>query len=261
MGNMLIDSHAHLDGESFDEDRAELIEELKSSGVEFVINPGANMKSSRAVVKLVADYPMIYGAVGVHPHDTVDMVDQDLEELERLSKAEKIVAIGEIGLDYYYEHSPREVQKQRFREQIALAKKVKLPIIVHERDAAQDVFDIISSEADGELRGVIHCYSGSFELAKEYIKLGFYISFAGPVTFKNAKKPKEVAAQIPLDSLLIETDSPYMTPVPYRGKRNNPSYVRYIAETIAELKGISYEEVARKTNENAKRLFGLAEGL
>lgn len=251
----LIDSHAHLDGSQFDEDREELVEKLSEAGVEIVINPGANMESSRKIVELVEAYDIIYGAVGVHPHDTVDMVDSDIDELRELAKRDKIVAIGEIGLDYYYDHSPREVQKQRFREQIVLAKELDLPIIVHERDAAQDVFDIISSEADGKLRGVIHCYSGSVEMAKEYIKLGFYISFAGPVTFKNAKKPKEVATEIPLEHLLVETDSPYMAPVPYRGKRNDPSYVRYIAETIAELKGISYEQVAEQTNRNAKQLF------
>lgn len=251
----LIDSHAHLDGSQFDEDREELVEKLSEAGVEIVINPGANMESSRKIVELVEAYDIIYGAVGVHPHDTVDMVDSDIDELRELAKRDKIVAIGEIGLDYYYDHSPREVQKQRFREQIVLAKELDLPIIVHERDAAQDVFDIISSEADGKLRGVIHCYSGSVEMAKEYIKLGFYISFAGPVTFKNAKKPKEVATEIPLEHLLVETDSPYMAPVPYRGKRNDPSYVRYIAETIAELKGISYEQIAEQTNRNAKQLF------
>ncbi|OHW61448.1 putative deoxyribonuclease YcfH [Andreesenia angusta] len=255
MAAKLIDSHAHLDGSQFDEDRDELIAKLSEAGVEMVINPGANMESSREIVELVKAHSIVYGAVGVHPHDTVDMVDSDIEELRTLARREKIVAIGEIGLDYYYDHSPREVQKQRFREQIALAKELDLPIIVHERDAAQDVFDIISSEADGKLRGVIHCYSGSAEMAREYIKLGFYISFAGPVTFKNAKKPKEVAAEIPLEHLLVETDSPYMAPVPYRGKRNDPSYVRYIAETIAELKGISYEQVAEQTNRNAKQLF------
>lgn len=257
MDSKLIDSHAHLDGEQFDEDRDEIIAGLTASGVELVINPGANMESSRRVAEIVEKYPIVYGAVGVHPHDTVDMQDDDIEELRILAKGEKIVAIGEIGLDYYYDHSPRDIQKTRFREQIRLAKELDLPIIVHERDASQDVFDIISSESDGRLRGVIHCYSGSTEMAREYIKLGFYISFAGPVTFKNAKKPKEVSSELPLDRLLIETDSPYMAPVPYRGKRNDPSYVRYIAETIADLKGIEYGEVVKKTNENTKRLFKL----
>lgn len=253
----LIDSHAHLDGSQFDVDRDELIEKLSDAGIEYVINPGADMNSSRKIAELVKEHSIVYGAVGVHPHDAVDMVDEDIEELRELARGEKIVAIGEIGLDYYYEHSPREVQKQRFREQIRLAKQLNLPIIVHEREAAQDVFDIISSEADGNLRGVIHCYSGSAEMAREYIKLGFYISFAGPVTFKNAKKPKEVAAEIPLEHLLLETDSPYMAPVPYRGKRNDPSYVRYIAETIAELKGLSYEQVVEQTNANTKKLFSI----
>lgn len=254
---MLIDSHAHLDGESFDEDRDALIKSFKDSGVEAVVVPGSDMESSRKIVELVKVYENIYGAVGVHPHEVAGLTESDIDELRKLAGNGKIVAIGEIGLDYYYEYSPRDVQKEYFRKQIALAKELELPIIVHERDAAQDVFQIIREEADGKLTGVIHCYSGSIELAREYIKLGFYISFAGPVTFKNAKKPKEVSKEIPLERLLVETDSPYMTPVPYRGKRNDPTYVRYVAEEIAALKGISFEELAKQTTLNAKKLFGI----
>lgn len=254
---MLIDSHAHLDGESFDDDRDALIKSFKASGVEAVVVPGSDMESSRKIVKLVKVYENIYGAVGVHPHEVAGLTESDIDELRKLAGNGKIVAIGEIGLDYYYEYSPRDVQKEYFRKQIALAKELELPIIVHERDAAQDVFQIIREEADGKLTGVIHCYSGSIELAREYIKLGFYISFAGPVTFKNAKKPKEVSKEIPLERLLVETDSPYMTPVPYRGKRNDPTYVRYVAEEIAALKGISFEELAKQTTLNAKKLFGI----
>lgn len=254
---MLIDSHAHLDDEVFDEDREELINSFKEAGIDAVIVPAANMESSRKIADIIKGYDFLYGAVGVHPHDTKDMKEEDLEEIERLSKEERIVAIGEIGLDYYYENTEREIQKKWFREQIKLAKKLNLPIIVHEREAAQDVYDIISDENDDSLRGVIHCYSGSIEMAREYMKLGFYISFAGPVTFKNAVKPKEVSKEIPLDRILVETDSPYLTPVPYRGKRNNPTYVRYVAEQIADLKGISLEELAEAAKANTIELFGL----
>lgn len=254
---MLIDSHAHLDGESFDEDRDEIIKSFKDNEIEAVMIPASNIESSKRIVEIVKNYDCLYGAVGVHPHDVKELKDDDINLIEELAKSKKIKAIGEIGLDYYYEHSDRETQKIWFRKQIRLAKKLKLPIIVHEREATKDVFDIISEEKDESLTGVIHCYSGSYEIAKEYIKMDFFISFAGPVTFKNAVKPKEVAKNIPLDRLLIETDSPYLTPVPFRGKRNNPIYVRYIAEQIANLKEISFEEVAENTKKNAIKLFDL----
>lgn len=254
---MLIDSHAHLDSKEFDKDREEIVKSFKDLGIEYTIVPAANMKSSNKIVKLIKEYDELYGAVGVHPHDTKDMKIEDIEELFKLSEEEKVIAIGEIGLDYYYEYTDREIQKKWFREQIKLAKKIGLPIIVHEREAAKDVFDIISSEYDETLKGVIHCYSGSLEMAKKYIDLGFFISFAGPVTFKNAIKPKEVAKDIPLDRLLVETDSPYLTPVPFRGKRNNPTYVKYVAEEIAKLKDISLEELEKITNKNTKILFNL----
>lgn len=254
---MLIDSHAHLDSKEFDKDREEIVKSFKDLDIEYTIVPAANMKSSNKIVKLIKEYDELYGAVGVHPHDTKDMKIEDIEELFKLSEEEKVIAIGEIGLDYYYEYTDREIQKKWFREQIKLAKKIGLPIIVHEREAAKDVFDIISSEYDETLKGVIHCYSGSLEMAKNYIDLGFFISFAGPVTFKNAIKPKEVAKDIPLDRLLVETDSPYLTPVPFRGKRNNPTYVKYVAEEIAKLKDISLEELEKITNKNTKILFNL----
>lgn len=255
---MFIDSHAHLDDERFDEDREILIESLKENNIDLVFNIGADIKSSKASVQLAKKFENIYAVVGVHPHDAKDVEEDYLDILRELSKEEKVVAIGEIGLDYYYDNSPRDIQKKVFKEQLDLAKKLDLPVVIHTRDAAQETFDILKEAAEGEkLRGIMHCYSGSVEMAMEYIKLGFYISLGGPVTFKNSKVAKEVAKAIPLDRLLIETDCPYLTPEPYRGKRNEPKYVKYTAEAIAELRGISVEEVAKATSENAKTIFGI----
>ncbi|RKD28849.1 TatD family hydrolase [Thermohalobacter berrensis] len=254
---MLIDTHAHLDDGRFDRDREEIIKSLKENDIDIVINPGANVATSVKAVSLAEKYENIYAAVGVHPHDAKDINDDTLELLKSLANKEKVVAIGEAGLDYHYDNSPRDIQRKWFREQIRLAKELDLPIIVHSRDAHKDTFDIIKEENTDNLRGVLHCYSGSAELAREYIKMGFYISLAGPVTFKNAKTPKQVAKEISLDYLLIETDSPYLTPHPHRGKRNEPLYVRYVAGMIAELKEISFEKVAKKTSENAKKLFNI----
>ncbi|NLX62749.1 MAG: TatD family hydrolase [Tissierellia bacterium] len=254
---MLIDSHAHLDDRRFDKDRDEIIKSLEEAGVELVINPGADVSSSIKAVALAEKYPNIYAAVGVHPHDAKTMDENTIDLLRSFTKREKVVAIGEIGLDYHYDNSPRDVQRKRFREQLALAKEVGLPVIIHSRDAAKDTYDILEEAQDGSLKGVMHCYSGSIEMAMEYIKLGFYISLAGPVTFKNARVAKEVAKAVPIDRLLIETDAPYLTPEPYRGKRNEPVYVRYVAGTIAELRGMTFEEVAKKTAENTKRLFNI----
>lgn len=254
---MLIDSHAHLDDKRFDKDRADIIKNLKKENVSIVINPGASFASSVRAVSLSEKYDLIYAAVGIHPHDVKDMDENTIEALENLAKREKVVAIGEIGLDYYYDNSPRDLQKKWFREQIKLAKKVKLPIIVHDRDAHADTLHIIKEELDDNLTGVLHCYSGGAQLAKEFIEMGFYISFAGPITFNNSKVSKLVAKEIPLDKILIETDSPYLTPHPHRGKRNEPLYVHYVAQMIAQIKEISFEEVARVTSQNTKTLFKL----
>lgn len=254
---VLIDSHAHLDDRRFDKDREEIIKSLKADEVDIVINPGADFLSSVKAVSLAEKFENIYAAVGIHPHEAKAMDDNTIDILRDLAKKKKVIAIGEIGLDYHYDNSPRDIQKQRFREQIRLAKELKLPIIVHDREAHKDTFDIISQELDENLTGVLHSFSSSAEMAKKYIDMGFYISFSGPITFKNAKQPKEVAKEIPLEYILIETDSPYLTPEPKRGKRNQPLNVRYIAGKIAELKGISFEEVARKTSENTKRLFNI----
>src|SRR5690625_4152955 len=219
---MLIDSHVHLDDKRFDKDRHELIQSLKDNGVELVINIGADLRSSINSVRLAEKYENIYATVGVQTHTTKDVDTETIKKLKELTKEKKVVAIGEIGLDFYYDNSPRELQRKWFKEQLKLAKEVDLPVVIHSRDAAQETFDILKEAQDGKLEGVMHCYSGSLEMAKEYIKLGFYISIAGPVTFKNARVVREVAKGIPLDKLLIETDCPYLTPAPHRGKRNQP---------------------------------------
>ena len=254
---MLIDSHAHLDDPKFNKDRDRLIKSLKQNDISLVINVGADVSSSIKSVKLADEYENIYAAVGVHPHSAKEMDDSTIDVLKAFAKRDKVVAIGEIGLDFHYDNSPRDIQRKWFIEQIKLAKELNMPIIVHSRDADQETFDILKEEADERLRGVLHCYSGSAEMAKDYIDLGFYISLAGPVTFKNARKPKEVAKVVPMDKLLIETDSPYLTPEPHRGKRNEPLYVRHVASMIAELRGMDFEDVGRITSENTKRLFNI----
>ena len=254
---MLIDSHAHLDDKRFNRDRKKLIENFENDGLELVVNIGADLKSSIDSVKLAEEYENIYAAVGVHPHSAKELDDDMLEIIRSFASREKVVAIGEIGLDYYYDNSPRDVQKIWFKKQLDLAKEVDLPVVIHTRDASQETFDILKEAQDGTLRGVLHCYSGSLEMALEYIKMGFYISLAGPVTFKNSKESKKVAQGVPLERLLIETDSPYLTPEPNRGKRNEPAYVRYVAAEIAELRGISYEELIEATSRNTKELFGI----
>lgn len=260
MTMIFFDSHAHYDDKRFKEDKAELLSLMPQNKVGYIVNAAADMTSSNEGIRLAEKYPFIYTAVGVHPHN-VDHLDKDnggkavLDRLEQLTKNPKVVAIGEIGLDYYYEHSPREVQRIWFNRQMELAKKVELPIIVHSRDAAQETFDMI--QASGLKSGVIHCFSGSAEMAKEYIKLGFYIGIGGTLTFNNARKTVEVIEQIPLASVLIETDAPYLTPVPHRGKRNDSTYLIHVAEKIAQIKNISLEEVARITTHNAKDLFAI----
>lgn len=252
---MLIDSHVHLDDERFDGDRDILINSLKDNGIELVINIGADMDSSMNSIELSKRYDNIYAAIGVHPHSASEMTEKTLDELRDMAKEDKVIAIGEIGLDYYYDNSPRDIQRKWFREQLELAKELDLPVIIHSRDATKETYDIIKEAQDGTLRGVLHCFSGSVEVAMEYIKLGFYISIGGTVTFKNARVVREVAEVVSLDRLLIETDCPYLTPEPYRGKRNEPMFVKYVAEKIADIRGISVEELAKLTNKNTKELF------
>ena len=255
---MLFDSHAHLDNPRFNEDRDELIKSFKENGVDLVLNPGADIETSKRSIELAQKYDFIYAAVGVHPHDVGELKDDAIDELRKLAlSSDKVKAIGEIGLDYYYDNSPRDVQREWFKKQILLANELKLPIIIHDRDAHQDTFDILKEYKSDEIGCVLHCYSGNVELAKEYVKMGYYLSIPGTVTFKNNVKTVEVVRQIPLEYLLIETDSPYMAPVPNRGKRNDPTMVQFVADKIAQEKGVSYETVCKATKENAKRLFNI----
>ncbi|MFP5183098.1 TatD family hydrolase [Bacillus altitudinis] len=252
---MLFDTHAHLNAEQYNEDLDQVIERAKSEKVEKIVVVGFDRPTITRAMELIEAYDFMYAAIGWHPVDAIDMTDEDLAWIKELSQHEKVVAIGEMGLDYYWDKSPKDVQKEVFRRQIALAKEVNLPIIIHNRDATEDVVTILKEEGAAEVGGIMHCFTGSLEIAKACMEMNFYISFGGPVTFKNAKKPKEVVKDIPSDRLLIETDCPYLTPAPFRGKRNEPSYVKYIAEQIAELREISFEELAALTTENAKKVF------
>lgn len=253
----MFDSHAHLDSERFEGERDEIIVRAKEVGLTLIMNPGASYESSVKAVELSEKYDMVYAAVGVHPHDADTMDDMMLSLLKALAKKKKVKAIGEIGLDYHYDYSPRDVQKKVFIDQIRLAKSLKLPIIIHDREANDDVLRILKEEDAFETGVVMHCYSGSAELARQYVKLGAYISIAGPLTFKNNRKTIEVVETVPMDRLFIETDSPFLTPVPYRGKRNEPAHVQYVADKIAEIKGLTYKEVVEATKANACRFFGI----
>ncbi|MGG0756376.1 TatD family hydrolase [Brevibacillus laterosporus] len=258
---MLFDTHAHLNAEQFDEDRDDVIARAQANGVSTIVNVGFNRETIPTTIELAEKYDFIYAVVGWHPQDAITMKEQDLEWLEELSKHPKVVGLGEMGLDYYWDTSPRDVQAEVFRKQIRLARKLQMPIIIHDRDAHQDIIDILREEKAGEVGGIMHCFSGSYELAKMALDMNFYISFGGPLTFKNAKKPKEVAAKIPLERLLIETDCPYLTPHPFRGKRNESAYVKYVAEEMAQIHGLPYEELAKITADNARRLFNIRETL
>jgi TatD DNase family protein len=254
---MMIDTHAHLDGEAFQEDQAEVIARARANGVSTIINIGFNKETIASTMALAEKYDFIYAAVGWHPQDAKDMTDADFDQIRELCAHPKVVAIGEIGLDYYWDTSPKDVQHTVFRRQIRLARELGKPIIIHNRDAHDDVVRILREENAAEVGGIMHCYSGSWEIAKMCLDMNFYISFGGPVTFKNAKQPKEVLKQVPLDRLLIETDSPYLCPDPFRGKRNESAYVKYVAEAAAALKEMPVEELAAITSTNAKRIFGL----
>ena len=251
---MLFDTHAHMDDQAFAEDRADLLNGFRSQGVGLVMNPGCSLESSRNVDRLTREYDLLYGAVGSHP-DVADEVNETvLEEYRMLCKQNpKIRAIGEIGLDYHYEDIPREIQQKAFRMQMELARELNLPVIVHERDAHEDGMKIVEEFPD--VTGVFHCYSGSYEMAKWLIARGWYIGFTGVLTFKNARKAIEVASQIPLDRIVLETDCPYMSPEPFRGKRNDPGKIYRMAERLAEIRGLPLEEIHRITMENGKNLY------
>ncbi|MBQ7117135.1 MAG: TatD family hydrolase [Clostridia bacterium] len=248
----IFDTHAHYEDERFDEDRAELLSSLFSDSVSGIINCGCDLKSSLETVALTEKHPFLYGAVGVHPHEAEEATAEDLRQIKELYKNDKIVAVGEIGLDYFYDFSPRERQIEIFRQQIITANELGLPVIIHDRDAHEDTMNILK---ELKPRGVVHCFSGSAEMAKEILKLGLYIGIGGAVTFKNARKPVEVVEILPIDRLLLETDAPYMTPVPFRGKRCDSSHIAYTAEKIAEIKGIDVQTLINKCTENAKTLF------
>ncbi len=254
---MLIDTHTHLNATLFADDQAFAIQRARDAGVQMMINVGFNRDTIPSSIALAEQYDFIYSTVGWHPQDASTFQESDLNWIETFCKHEKVVAIGEIGLDYYWDHSSKEIQQKVFREQIRLAKKCKMPIVVHNRDAHHDIVQILKEEKAYEIGGIMHCFSGSWEIAKQCLEMNFYLSFGGPITFKNAKQPKEVLARVPLDRLLIETDSPYLAPHPYRGKRNESSYLPMIAEAAAQILEISTEELSRRTTENAKSVFRL----
>ncbi|RSK56853.1 TatD family hydrolase [Bacillus canaveralius] len=254
---MLFDTHAHLNAEQFNEDLPEVINRALEAGVTNIVVVGFDKPTITKAIELAETYEFIHASVGWHPVDAIDMTAEDLQWLEELAAHPKVVALGEMGLDYHWDKSPKEIQKEVFRKQIRLAKKVKLPIVIHNRDATADTVQILKEEGAEEIGGIMHSFGGSVEIAKQCLDMNFYISLGGPVTFKNAKTPKEVAAAIPLDRLLIETDCPYLTPHPFRGKRNEPGYVKLVAEQIAEIKGLSLPEFAEAATANAKKIFGI----
>ena len=250
---MLFDTHAHMNDPVFDEDRDELLQSLPQQGVGLVMNPGCSLENSRQAIAIAEKYPFVYAAVGTHP-DTADEVNEAvIEEYRQLCRHEKVKAIGEIGVDYYYETIPREVQLKAFRMQMELARETGLPVIIHERDAHDDGMRMIKEFPD--VTGVFHCYSGSAEMARQLVKMGWYIGFTGVLTFKNARKAVETAQAIPLERIVLETDCPFMAPEPFRGKRNHPGYLYRMAQRLAELRNLSVEEIENITTENGKRLY------
>ena len=252
---MLFDTHVHLNARQFMEDRDEVIARAFEQGVKYMVVVGFNDETIPLAIDIAEEYETIYAAVGWHPVDAIDFRDTHYEYIKELSNHEKVVAIGEMGLDHHWDTSPKDIQERVFRRQIQLAKEVNLPIIIHNREATEDVLRILKEENAAEIGGIMHCYSGTVDQIKPCLDMNFYLSLAGPVTFKNAKEAKEVATHIPLDRLLIETDAPYLAPHPYRGKRNEPAYVTKVAETIAELRGLDYDEVCRITTENALAIY------
>lgn len=252
---MIFDTHAHYDDEAFDEDRRELLLSMKENGVGLITNIGASMKSSRNTVELTQEYDFIYGAVGVHPEEVEKLTKEDMQQLREWAALDKIVAIGEIGLDYHYPEPSKEVQEKWFVNQLELARQVQLPVVIHSRDAAQDTVRIMQEHNAQEIGGVVHCFSYTKELAEIFLKMGFYIGIGGVCTFNNAKKLIEALEIIPLDRIVLETDCPYLSPTPERGTRNNSKKLHFVAEKLSELKGISKEEIIRITQENGKRMY------
>ena len=252
---MIFDTHAHYDDDAFDEDRDALLSGMREQNVEYIVNIGASMASSERSLKLAEKYPFMYAAVGVHPDEVGELDEEKFAQLKAWSGHEKVKAIGEIGLDYYWDKEKHDLQKHWFMRQMELAHEVNLPMIVHSREAAKDTLDMVIAAKPMELSGVIHCYSYSVEQAREYLNMGYYIGIGGVLTFKNGKKLKEVAEYAPLSQIVLETDCPYLAPVPYRGKRNDSSKLSYVAEELAAIKQVSVEEVLRITNENGRKLY------
>ncbi len=254
---MFFDTHAHYDDKGFDNDRDLVLKKAYEGGVKYILSASTDIASSVENISLTQKYDFIYTAVGIHPHNVLDINNQIISALADFASYPGVVAIGEIGLDYYYDNAPREIQKMWFSKQLSLAVNLKKPVIVHDREAHEDTMDIIKSENARNVGGVFHCYSGSVEMAREVLNQNFYISIAGAITFKNVKRLQEVVKYIPEDRLLIETDSPYLTPEPFRGKRNDSSYIHLIAERIAAIKGKSVREIAEITTLNARKLFNI----
>lgn len=252
---MIFESHAHYDDDEFDDDREELLTSLREHGIDKVINVGASLDSCKITLQLMEQYPFIYGAMGVHPSETGELDEDSFRWLREQCAADKVVAVGEIGLDYHWKEPEVPIQKLWFERQMELAREVKLPVIIHSREAARDTLDMMQALRAGEIGGVVHCYSYTKEMAREYLQMDYYFGIGGVITFQNAKKLKEAVEYIPMDKILLETDSPYLAPEPNRGKRNTSLNLPYVAREIAAIKGISYEDVVRITEENAERLF------
>lgn len=252
---MIIDTHAHYDDKAFDEDRREVLESMAGEGVGRIVNIGSSLGACKRTIQLMEEYDFVYGALGVHPTDSGELTDRDIEWLRKSCELEKCVAVGEIGLDYYWDEPERDIQKKWFVRQLELAKEVKLPVVIHSRDAAQDTVDIMKAQKAQEIGGVVHCYSYSKELAKTFQDMGYYFGVGGVVTFNNGRKLKEVVEYLPLDRIVIETDCPYLAPVPFRGKRNDSRKLPYVINQIAEIKNLPPEEVEKITMQNAYNLY------
>lgn len=252
---MIFDTHAHYDDEAFDGDRDQVLMGLKEAGVGTVLNVGASMESSERTLALTEQYPFVYGSAGVHPSETAELDEEKFRRLCEILKNPKMLAVGEIGLDYYWEEPEHEIQKKWFLRQLELARQMKLPVIIHSRDAAKDTLDMMKEARAGEIGGVIHCFSYGTEMAREYLNLGFFLGIGGVLTFKNAKKLKEVAACAPIEQIVLETDCPYMAPTPHRGTRNTSANLPYVVNALAEIKGLTPEQVIEITEKNARRLY------
>lgn len=254
---MIFETHAHYDDEAFDGDREILLSSMQEHGIGWVVNVGANLKSTAASIGLAEQYPFVYAAAGVHPGDTAELNEEGFAELRAQCCHEKVVAVGEIGLDYYWDGPAHDIQKLWFARQLELAREIRKPVIIHSRDAAKDTYDIMAAHHAEELGGVVHCFSYGAQMAQAYVKMGFYIGVGGVVTFKNGKKLKEVVEAVPVERILLETDSPYLSPEPNRGRRNSSLNLSYIAQKIAEIKGMSYDEVVTVTARNARQMYQL----